>query len=365
MRRYRRKGRKTYNYNKIISLFAVLTVLAIMNTAGIKTQLQKMVMAEILPFVGSSKTNISYDKGILNNNQEDEPAFIDLIGIDDIEYQPETDKDLLHSSIMEEITEEEMNNLHNLDYLKNKFYVVDKRTQLTSADINVDEFLSKDLTFENKNDGPKVLIFHTHISEMYSDSDPSKGITEGVYGAGEKLKQELEFKYGIECLHDNGVYDMVNGRSARDGAYERMEPYIQKILDENPSIELVIDLHRDGVNDDVRLVKNINGKNYAKFMFFNGLCKLNQNGKLSAISNLPNPYVDDNLALSVNLQLAANKLYPEITRKIDINAYRYSLHMRPKSLLVELGAQTNTKEEAFNSMEALADIIASVVLDEE
>ena len=99
-------------------------------------------------------------------------------------------------------------------------------------------------------------------------------------------------------------------------------------------------------------------------MFFNGLCRLNENGSLNDISSLPNPYLKDNLAFSFNMQVTANKLYPEFTRKIYLNAYRYSLNMKPKSLLVEVGAQTNTKQEAKNAMEPLADVLSRVILSE-
>ena len=64
------------------------------------------------------------------------------------------------------------------------------------------------------------------------------------------------------------------------------------------------------------------------------------------------------------MQLMANSMYPNFTRKVYLNAYRYSLHMAPKSLLIEVGAQTNTKEEILNSMEPLADILARVLLEE-
>ena len=143
-----------------------------------------------------------------------------------------------------------------------------------------------------------------------------------------------------------------------------MEPAVTKILQENPSIEVVIDMHRDGVNEDVRLVDDVNGKTCAKIMFFNGLCRLNENGSLNNIDSLPNPYLRDNLAFSFNMQVTANKLYPDFTRKIYLNAYRYSLNMKPKSLLIEVGAQTNTKQEAKNSMEPLADILSRVILAE-
>ena len=221
-----------------------------------------------------------------------------------------------------------------------------------------------DFSIKKDGDNPKILIFHTHSSEMYADSDRSKGIEEGIWGVGEKLKNILEEKYDIAVMHDSGRYDVVDGKTQIIGAYERMEPAITKILQENPSIEMVIDMHRDGVNENVHLTNNINGKTCAKVMFFNGLCRLKENGVLNNISSLPNSYIKDNLALSFNMQVTANKLYPDFTRRIYINAYRYSLNMLPKSMLIEVGAQTNTKSEAQNAMEPLADILSRVILAE-
>ena len=305
--------------------------------------------------------NMSSDN---TNNETEDSVFVSTLSEEELKLQPETDTNYATEIKKISLTEDDINKLKYFNYLKSNFYIVDKRTDLLESDINVDEFLNMDLTIDKSTGGPKVLIFHTHSSEMYADSDPSKGVEEGIWGVGEELKNILENKYGIEVLHDTGRYDIVDGKNQILGAYERMEPAIEKILEQYPTIELVIDMHRDGVNDDVRLVDDVNGKTCAKVMFFNGLCRLNENGVLSDITSLPNPYLKENLALSFNLQMTANKLYPDFTRKIYINAYRYSLHMKPKSLLIEVGAQTNTKQEAKNSMEPLADVLSRVILSE-
>lgn len=293
----------------------------------------------------------------VNNNDME----LELIGVDDIEYQPEADSSNLENHFVKEnITIDNIDNLKDLSYLKKNFYLVDKKTAMTEDLFDVEKFLSTDLSIDTSDGKPKILIFHTHSQEMFADSKPND-INEGIVGAGNRLAQTLETKYGIKTIHDTSVYDVVDGSRKIIGAYERMEPNIRKILKENPSIEFVIDLHRDGVNDDVKLVKNINGKPTAQIMFFNGLCKINSNGQLSDIESLPNQYIDTNLALSFRMQLTANSLYPGLTRKVYLNAYRYSLHMMPKSMLIEAGAQTNTKEEIYNAMDLLAEVLAQVV----
>ena len=102
----------------------------------------------------------------------------------------------------------------------------------------------------------------------------------------------------------------------------------------------------------------MDGENCAKIMFFNGLCqKVGSDGVLRPAEGLENPYITENLALSLKAQMTANNLYPGLTRKIYLNAYRYSLHMKPMSMLIELGAQTNTEEEVRNSVIRLARIL--------
>lgn len=290
------------------------------------------------------------------------PKLTDLIGVDDITYQPETDQTQAPSVTKEIITAEDLEKLKDIDYLKKSFYIIDKRTNIDSSDIDAEEFLNKDFKIDNTVSGPKVLIFHTHSTEGFSDSDMTKDMSEGIWGVGEKLKEILENKYGIETIHDSGRYDIVDGKGQIIGAYERMEPSIRKILQQYPSIQVVIDMHRDGVPETTHLVKNIDGKDCAQVMFFNGLCKLYKNGTLGAITGLENEYVRDNLAFSFNMQVTANTVFPTFTRRVYLNAYRYSLHMLPKSLLIEVGAQTNTKQEALNAMEPLAEVLADVIL---
>ena len=95
-------------------------------------------------------------------------------------------------------------------------------------------------------------------------------------------------------------------------------------------------------------------------MFFNGLSRTTA---LGDIDYLPNPYIQDNLAFSFQMQLTAAEYYPGFARPIYLKGYRYNMHFKPKSLLVEVGAQTNTLQEAKDAMEPLADIIYKVVAE--
>lgn len=245
--------------------------------------------------------------------------------------------------------------LQDFDYLRQNFYQVDNTTTVGSDLLDVTKLLEKDMTLQSEVEGPQVLIYHTHSQEGYKDSIPGDASTT-IVGVGDYLEQLLEEKYGIEVLHHTGVYDLPK----RDNAYSMALPNIEKVLQENPTIEVVIDLHRDGVAEDRHLVTEVNGKQTAKLMFFNGLSKTTAQGDLTY---LPNPYITDNLALSFQLHLAAEEYYPGLMRKIYLKGYRYNLHLKPKSMLVEVGAQTNTLAEAKNAMEPLANILALVLME--
>lgn len=238
------------------------------------------------------------------------------------------------------------------DFVSN-FYAVDNTTSLQKEYLSLDKLLYQDLKVDTDTDGPQILIYHTHSQEAFADSVPGDASTT-IVGAGERLAELLTEEYGFSVLHHKGEYDL-DGRAE---SYNNALPELEKILAENPTIEVVIDLHRDEMKEDKKLVIDLQGKPTARFMFFNGMSYIRDKGE---ISYLENPYIQENLAFSFQAQVAANEYYPGIARKIYLKAYRYNLHLKPKSLLIELGAQTNTVEEIMNACEPLAHII-SVVL---
>lgn len=240
----------------------------------------------------------------------------------------------------------------NYEDLISNFYAVDSSTLLKEEYLDLNRLLHQDLSVDKETDGPQILIYHTHSRESFMDSvegDPSTTIV----GAGDKLAALLQEKYGFKVLHHTGEYDAI-----REDAYANSLPEIERILEENPSIEVVIDLHRDAVSGDRKLVMDLQGRPTARFMFFNGLSYIRKSG---SIEYLENPYIQDNLAFSFQAQVTANEYYPGIARKVYLKAYRYNLHLKPKSMLIELGAQNNTVEEIMNACDPLAHILAIVL----
>lgn len=247
--------------------------------------------------------------------------------------------------------------LSDFDYLISHFYTVDSSTSVSAKDLNAEKLLKKDMTIDKETKGPKILIYHTHSQEDFKDS--KKGDTKTtIMGMGAYLSELLNDTYGIETMHHTGVYDLIDGKMDRSKAYQLAEEQVSKILKENPSIEIVIDLHRDGVGNDTHLVTEIDGKPTAQIMFFNGMSRTKANGD---IAYLYNPYIQDNLAFSLQMQILATKLYPGFTRHIYLKSYRYNMHLKPKTLLIEAGAQTNTVEEMRNAMVVLARVLNECV----
>lgn len=245
-----------------------------------------------------------------------------------------------------------MDKLGDFDYLVQTFYQVDSTTTVKSDQLNVEALTSKSMKIAHDAGTPQILIYHTHSLEGYADSVPGDPSTT-VVGVGDYLTEILTEQYGYNVIHDTGEYDTV-----RNKAYSKAAPALEKILADNPSIDVVIDLHRDGVREDTRFVTNINGTDMAKVMFFNGLSRTTT---LGDISYLHNPYIADNLAFSFQMQLTAAEYYPDFTRKIYLKGYRFNMHYCPKTLLVEVGAQTNTLQEAKNAMVPLADVLNKVL----
>lgn len=237
----------------------------------------------------------------------------------------------------EPLIEFAMEDLQDFQYLLGTFYTVDKATNIDENRLSAVKMLEKNMRLDpqGKSEEPEILIYHTHSQEGYADSIPGDEMMT-VVGVGARLT-ELLTEAGYEVLHHRGRYDIEN----RDYAYANAEPAIKTIQEENPTIEIVIDIHRDGVAADRHLVTEVDGKQTAQFMFFNGLSRTT---RLGDIEYLPNPYIEDNLAFAFQLQLKGAQYYPNLLRKVYLKGY--------------------TLEEALNAMEPLANILDMVLSGE-
>jgi len=245
-----------------------------------------------------------------------------------------------------------LEDLLNLTYLRDHFYIVNATTKMTEEDFDVEYFIEKDLSI-TKTEEPQILIYHTHGSEAFADS--RSGETEDtIIGAGVLLADILREKYGYQVIHDTTIFDRKNGKDNRNYAYNEALTHVEALLEEYPTIEVIIDLHRDA---GTKRVATIDGKSAAKVMLFNGLCR-NTQGKLAS---QPNHNLEDNLAFSFQMKLIGDEMYPGLMNRIFLKDYRYNMHLKERYLLIELGTEQNTVEEAKNAMEPLADVLAQVL----
>ena len=247
--------------------------------------------------------------------------------------------------------------LADQDYLMNHFFIVDEGTTADAVQLNAASFLREDFSLKKDQNVPQILIYHSHSQETFSDSREGEE-EDTIVGVGNYLTSLLSEKYGYQVIHIKEAFDMMGGELDRNKAYDYACDYVEKVLEENPSVEVVIDLHRDGIDEDRRLVTKINGKDTAQILFYNGLSYTNAQGK---VSYLPNPYIQDNLAFSFQLEYQAALYYPDFYRGIYLAGLRYNLHLRKRALLLEAGAQTNTVQEVKNAMEPFADILNRVL----
>lgn len=323
-----------------------------------------------LPATGYVNTN--YIDTAITSNPGSEVEYINLGNVDehdqsgagedatdmvqDDENQGQVEKDSMETAAPVYLKSQ----LVDFPSLLSNFYTVASITELKQDKFNVAQGLETDFTITQDNSAPQILIFHTHSQEGFVDSvegDPNTSIV----AVGDRLAKILSEEYGYNVIHDVTVYDYVGGVLDRSKAYTYAESGVETILAKYPSIEVILDVHRDGVSEGTHLVSMVNGKDTARIMLFNGISYTKVNGEISYLNN---QYIQDNLGMSLQMQLLGNTYYPGLLRKIYINGYRYCLHFRPKSMLIEVGAQTNTLEEELNAMEPLADMLNRLLTGE-
>lgn len=246
-----------------------------------------------------------------------------------------------------------MENLNDFNYLMNTLYVVPKRASVLSSELYASELLSMDLTIEKDSTVPQILIYHTHSMEGFTDSIEGNKDT-NIVAVGTYLSQLLSEGYGYNVIHCTESFDYVNGVLDRSAAYTYARTSLEQILADNPTIQVVLDIHRDGVSESTHLVTEVNGKQTSQIMFFNGVSRTSAGGD---IDYLYNKYKKQNLAMSLQMKLLAEEYFPGYTRRNYIDAYQYNLDLRERSMLIEVGAQTNSLSEAKNAMEPLAALL--------
>ena len=236
-------------------------------------------------------------------------------------------------------------------YIKNK----------TGLELDFESILKDSLTFDVKKntESPQVLIYHTHTSEAYMDEDVdyfyesfysrTQNSDFNVVGVGEAIAETLN-KKGIKTLHDKTVHD-----STYDGSYDRSVQTVFSDMEEYKDIKVVLDIHRDAIGTDERKIKPVfeyNGKKGAQIMIMAG-CDTDGERNFENWQN--------NLSFALKIQNTAEKLYPGMTRPINFGYFAYNEYVCDGSLLIEVGTEANSIEEAEYTGELLADVLYEVL----
>lgn len=227
---------------------------------------------------------------------------------------------------------------------------------------NVTEALAADLPFtvEFGTSEPQVLIYHTHTTEGYMPYDAgyynagdvprNDTYTDTVVAAGDALEAALTAA-GIAVIHDTTVHDYPQYR----GAYERSEITVKKLLEQHPSIKVTIDLHRDGLmaneRDMLKPTVLADGKKAAQLMVVCGVLSTDA---------LPHKNWKQNLSFAAKLQEALTARHDRLARPLSLTAARYNQYLTSGSLLVEVGSEGNTLEEAAYAARLLGQTLAAL-----
>ncbi|MCD8375966.1 MAG: stage II sporulation protein P [Oscillospiraceae bacterium] len=232
----------------------------------------------------------------------------------------------------------------------------------TSQELDVEALAAAEIAVEaEKGDGPQILILHTHGSEAYtmdgediyqeSDSYRTTDTQYNVVRVGDEMQQVFE-SLGLEVLHDRTLYDYPQ----YDGAYGRSAAAISGWLEQYPTIQIVLDVHRDALaGSDGTVYKTaaqLGGDSTAQVMLV-----------LGTNDNLEHPNWLNNLALAIRIQQELDAAYPTLARPISLRSARFNQQLTYGSLLVEVGSHGNTLQEALNAADLFAQTAGEVFLE--
>lgn len=225
-------------------------------------------------------------------------------------------------------------------------------------DPDLTALLTQPLSWDLTGGGSKVLIVHTHATESYT-SVPGEVYTESadyrtldkgynMIAIGDALAARLEAA-GIGVIHDRQLHDY----PSYNGSYANARESVQSILEENPEISMVLDLHRDAAasgNSQMDTSAQVDGEESAQLMIVVG----------TDAGGLHHPNWEDNLSLALKLQTQLEETHPGLCRPIDLCNERFNEDLSPGALLVEVGAAGNTRTEALTAAGALAEGIIAL-----
>jgi stage II sporulation protein P len=339
-----------------MTLFLVIILPSIVraNSYNSSTSKKNMFYVEVLNYTMPliKATSFSGDN-ITENGTSFEQIALSLFGLDLRNPMSVIGKELSFIS-----ADTSVNGNSNLNVTFNQFKLNDN--QISKNNKNTTPSSSDKLNLPNKvvsvydptlkktlnTSVPEVLIYHTHTTESYSPGKPNSfDDTKNVVAVGDALINELESKYGISGINDRTVHDAV----AYTQSYARSAITLDKYLAKYKDFKLIIDLHRDSVEDKKAMTVKFNGENVARFALV--MCR-------------KNPHFDKNMIIANKIVQTSEKLFPGLCEGVIYYDYGTRFFNQDKSnnaVLIEVGSDINTTDEAKATAKYLARIIAEIL----
>ncbi len=365
---------RTNNQERIFQYISVLAIPVSLVIAiffsGIEKTFEKIICAGAVltnPQIileqmnGKEKSDSVNEMAISDNIKKEVSAVVTSTIPPDIQKLiKQAEKDYANSSNDGKIIEKDyskQNATSELDGL----YV---RNTTLEHEIDIQKYLNGKVYADIDKKDPSVLIYHTHTTETYElldrgfytneRSSRSENSGENMIRVGEEICKVLE-NNGYKTIHDKTIYD-----KKYSGSYERSCKNISKILKENPSIQIVLDIHRDAIyqkdGSRVKPVAEINGRKAAQIMIISGC----EDGN---VTNFPN--WEKNLSFAIQLQNKLKNDNPQLVRPLMFCSRKYNMHLTPCSLLIEIGTDANTLSEAVYSAELFAESLSGFLKEYE
>lgn len=221
-----------------------------------------------------------------------------------------------------------------------------------ATDYEIEELLERSVAMPQfEKSGPAILIYHTHTTECYRNEKGISNTTDesqNVVAVGERMAEVFRAK-GYETIHLKEVFN----QPKFSGSYGRSMAAAEKILAENPSIKVVLDVHRDSISSngvDYYPVTKVRGREAAQVMI---VCGTGANG-------LSHPHWKENFTYALELSRKMGELYGEFSRPVNLRKDRFNTHFTPHTLLLEMGSEANTLNQALYAGELTAQAMMAL-----
>lgn len=363
------KKQKGTSFAKMFCIMTAATVFAASVTGS--EALAKVCIGSVLPifdFNSSVKSVVNSEKAaFLKTGNEKSAEKSDNDSQKNLAYVPDDIKKLMDQAKQYEQNDKKDGSI--VEHLYDKSSATDSFGNIlvrnaSDKAIDIESTLSQkpDLKIDSSSDKPSILIFHTHTTESYQMLERdfyavgftarSEDNKQNMVRIGDEIVAQLKSS-GFNVLHDTNIYD-----KTYNGAYDRSGKAIDEYLKKYPSIQVILDIHRDAIQDSngtkTKPAAVINGKKAAQIMIISGC-------EGDGVTGFPDWQY--NLRFALKLQQKCAESYPQLMRPLLFDNRRYNMYKSHCSLLIEIGSDSNTLDEAAYSARLLGVSLARMLKD--